>query len=122
MSKDRLSKLLKDYKIPIEDIVNPMRMKWSKDNINHVKQKSEIPEYIKELIPEYSTLHSGSISSKILTSIPTAANSMGQSKISETLKSISFNISLFCNLKRIISETLADTSRIRKYIAAADFM
>ena len=47
MSKDRLSKLLNDYKIPIEDIVNPMRMKWSKDNINHVKQKSEIPEYIK---------------------------------------------------------------------------
>ena len=47
MSKARLSRLLNDYKIPIRDIVNPLKLKWTKENFNHVKTKSEIPECIK---------------------------------------------------------------------------
>jgi hypothetical protein len=46
MSNARLNLLVKDNKIPLEHIINPMRMKWSKENSNHVRTKSEIPDYI----------------------------------------------------------------------------
>jgi hypothetical protein len=46
MSNARLNFLIKDNKIPLEHIANPMRMKWSKENSNHVRTKSEIPDYI----------------------------------------------------------------------------
>ena len=47
MSKARLSRLINDYKIPIRDIVNPLKLKWTKENFNQVKTKAEIPECIK---------------------------------------------------------------------------
>ena len=46
MSDARLNTLVNENKIPLEHIVNPMRMKWSKENSNHVRSKSEIPDYI----------------------------------------------------------------------------
>jgi hypothetical protein len=46
MSDARLNTLVNENKIPLEHIVNPMRMKWSEENNNHVRTKSEIPDYI----------------------------------------------------------------------------
>lgn len=47
MSKERLDKLLNEFNIPIEKIVNPIRLKWSKDNFNNILSKNEIPDCIK---------------------------------------------------------------------------
>lgn len=47
ISNNRLNQLINEYNIPINQIVNSPRFKWTKDNNNNIKTKAEIPEFLK---------------------------------------------------------------------------
>ena len=47
ISKARLEKLIEEKGYRLEDIANPICLKWSKENFNNVKCKAEIPDCIK---------------------------------------------------------------------------